>query len=63
MLGQAASNVQQNASMSLGALSGGDILAAIPRVLSGQAVHEDFDEQNTEHGRIVAEENGAPANE
>jgi len=63
MLGQAASNVQQNASMSLGGLSGGDILAAIPRVLSGQAVHEDFDEQNTEHGRIVAEENEAPSSE
>lgn len=66
MLGGAAANAQHNVTMSLNGLSGSDILSAIPRVLSGQAAHEDFDIQNADdnddHGRIVsADEDEAPS--
>lgn len=66
MLGGAAANAHHNVTMSLNGLSGSDILSAIPRVLSGQAAHEDFDIQNADdnddHGRIVsADEDEAPS--
>lgn len=48
LLGHAASNAQQNVSMSLNGLSGGQILSAIPRVLAGQSLQGDDDE--FEHG-------------